>query len=144
MSDGVLVWLIVAGAIGAFAAMWFGITGLLGLVSGWKGLERAFPDHPEPPVETLSFQTGRMRGVNYNNCLRFELCATGLRVAVPRLLGPFQKPFFVPWGQIRSEPFSSPFMKLVSLTLGARGEGTILIRQRTFERIAVVGHLSLG
>lgn len=143
MSEGVLIPLIVVASIALFSLMWVGITSLLGKISGWSALEPIFPDHLVPPIETLRFQSARMRGVNYNNCLRFEICVTGLRIAVFRLLGPFQKPLFVPWGQISAERANSPFFKIVSLNLGMRSEGTMIIRQRTFDRIAAKGNLRL-
>lgn len=144
MSNEVLIPLIVVVAIVLFSLMWIAITSLLGRISGWRGLERIFPDHAEPPVETLRFQTARMGVVNFNNCMRFEICATGLRIAVFRLLGPFLKPLFVPWGQINAERANSPFMKLVTLNLGSQSEGTMIIREKTFDRIAATGRIRLG
>jgi len=142
MSDAVLFPLIVVGFLAAFSALWLAITSLLGWMSGWGRLERAFPDRPEPSIETLTFQSVRVRGVNYNNCIRFELCATGLRVSVLRLLGPFQRPFFVPWSQIRAERTSGLFLNYVTLAFGMRGKGGMVIRERAFERMAAVGNLS--
>lgn len=141
MSEAVLIPLIIVAFIVVFPAMWLGITGLLGKFSGWSALERAFPDHAEPPVESLRFQSARMRSVGYNNCLRFEICATGLRVSMMRLLGPFRKPFFVPWGLIGAKRSKIFLVKYVVLTFGMRGEGGMAIRERAFERIAVVGNL---
>ena len=61
-------------------------------------------------------------------------------MSVMRLLGLFQKPSFVPWGQISAERGSRLFIKIVTLTFGMRGEGSMAIRARTFERIAAVGN----
>jgi len=143
MPQAILIPLVVIAFPVGFGALWLGITWLLGRISGWSTLERAFPDHPEEPVEILRYQWGWMRGVNYNNSLRFEICATGLRVSVIRLLGPFQKPFFVPWGQIRAERKKALFTTLVALTFGMRAEGGMTIRERAFERIAAIGNLRM-
>ncbi|MDG2003476.1 MAG: hypothetical protein P8J20_09110 [Novosphingobium sp.] len=141
MSNETLVPIIIVGFFVAFSAMWLGITGLLGKMSGWSKLERAYPDHPEPPVEVLSLQSARIGVVGYNNCLRFEICATGLRISVMRLLGPFQRPFFVPWGQIKAQRRSRLFFKSVELNFGMRGEGKMAVRERSFERIAAIGNI---
>jgi hypothetical protein len=58
-----------------------------------------------------------------------------------RLLGPFQKPFFVPWGQIRAKRVKAWFVTYVTLTFGMRGEGVMSVRERTFERIAAIGRV---
>ena len=136
MSQSVLIPMIIVAFVVVFAAMWLAITALLGMISGWNAIERMYPDLPERPVATLSYQSGRMRGVNFNHCLRFDICATGLRVSVLRFLGPFQRPFFVPWGQIRTEPENALFVRYVRLALGLCNEAGLAISQRTFDKIA--------
>ncbi len=143
MSQAMLIPLIVVAFVVVFSAMWFGITALLGAISGWGSLEQAFPDHPEPAIESLRMQSARMRGVNFGNCLRFDICATGLRVTIPKLLGPFRKPFFVPWGQISAKPSKFGFFRYVTLTFGSRGEGSMAVRERAFEQMAAMGNLKL-
>lgn len=136
MSNAVLIPAIVIAFTICFAAMWIGITSLLGRLSGWNALARTFPDTPDRPVETLKFRSARMGVVNYSSCLWLDICPTGLRVSVLRLLGPFQKPFFVPWNQIRAEPGFDLLIKAVRLTFGPRGEGNVTISRGTFDRIA--------
>jgi hypothetical protein len=139
MSQAVLIPVIVVAFVAVFSAMWLGITALLGAISGWSGLEKAFPDRPEPAIETLRYQIGRMRGVNFNYCLRFEICSTGLRVSMLPLLGPFRKPFFVPWAQIGAERRQLVLIEAVMLSFGEQGK--MLIRASAFERMAAVGNL---
>jgi hypothetical protein len=87
----------------AFVTFWMGITIFLGYLSDWYVLMRAFPDQPaEPASYTLSGQWGEMgRGVNMKGILKLAVCASGIRVAVPRLFGPFSRPFLIPWGDLR-------------------------------------------
>jgi hypothetical protein len=136
MSDAVLIPAIVIAFTACFAAMWIGITSLLGRLSGWNALARAFPDTPDRPVDTLRFRSARMGVVNYSSCLRLDICPTGLRVSVLRLLGPFQRSFFVPWNQISVEPGFDLLIRAVRLTFGPRGEGSLTISRGTFDRIA--------
>src|SRR5262245_18687020 len=86
-----------------FSLMWFGITSLLGAMSGWFRLQRAVPDHVDVPLAELRGVNAMMGGaipVNFRFCLRLDACPGGLRVGVTRLLGPFQRPFLVPWSEI--------------------------------------------
>jgi len=136
MSNAVLIPVIVVAFTVFFAAMWIGVTSLLGRLSGWNALVRAFPDRPDQPVDSLKFRSARMGAVNYSTCLWLDICPTGLRVSVLRLLGPFQKPFLVPWNQIRVEPGFDLLIKAVRLSFGLRGEGSMTISRRTFDRIA--------
>jgi hypothetical protein len=85
-----------------FAAIWFGVTFLLGWMSGWHSLMERYPDRHETPLLQLSWQTGVMgtAGVNYKNILRLAACPSGLRVGVMKLFGPFARDFMVPWRDI--------------------------------------------
>ena len=135
MSDDVLIPLILIVSPVLFAAFWLTITSILGKMSGWNDLERIFPDRPETPLDTVRFVSARMRAVSYNNCLRFDMCPTGLRISVFRLIGPFQKPLFVPWGQIKPETQRAFFVKHVALVIGYMGEGSLAISSGAFARI---------
>ncbi len=88
-------------------------------------------------------QSARMRGVNFNNCLTLGVCPTGLRISMMRLLGPFQKPLFIPWAQIEPSRTKVAFFDYVRLNAGRMEESTIAIRQKTFDRIASVAPVPL-
>lgn len=124
-----------------FALLWFGIGAILGVVSGWMHLQRRYPDRREAPVERLRWQYGGMgRGlnVNFNNCLRLDLCPGGLRVSIPRLFGPMLRPFFVPWNEIAVQERTFLTVRSFRLTFG-KGEGEMTLRPKTWERIAALG-----
>jgi hypothetical protein len=122
---------------------------VLGVASGWFRLQRAFPDHMEEPIERLRFQSGAMGGAmpaNFGSCLTLEICATGLRVSLLRLLGPLQRPFFVPWSSIRVGRRRILFRHFYELTFGLPAVGNLLLAERTAKRIAASAplHLSSG
>ena len=95
-----------------FIGMWLVITTMLTYFSGWEKLRERFPDHEETPRRRLRFQSGLFGkgsmwnpwgNVSYRNCLRFDICRSGLRVAIWRIFGPFSGPFMVPWDKISVE-----------------------------------------
>ena len=90
-----------------FIGGWLIITALLWLFSGWKALQDRFPDHDELPLKRMHFQSATFGdgffGSNYGGCLRFDVCRSGLRVAVWRIFGPLSQPFFVPWSEITTD-----------------------------------------
>jgi hypothetical protein len=121
------------------ACFWLAITGILGMASGWFRLQRVFPNRLEEPIERLRFQSGAMGGAmpaNFGSCLMLDICVTGLRVSVLRLLGPFQRPFFVPWSQISVVRRRILFRGFCELSFGTPAEGKLLLLERTARRIA--------
>ena len=127
-----------------FPVMWISVTSLLGLMSGWFALQRRFPDREEPPLERLRYCSGMMRGfVNLANCLHLDICPGGLRVSLVRLLGPFQRPFFVPWSEIGVKKRNYLVYSAYRLTFGRENTGKLLLGRRTFDRIAAGGRLKV-
>lgn len=103
----------------AFVGMWLFVTTLLGLLSGWFRFQTRFPNPKEGALLTLRFKSGVMGlGVNFNGCLILSACPSGLRVAVWRVFGLFQRPFLVPWEQVRTEESSSFFLPMTKLSFG--------------------------
>jgi len=105
--------------------MWITTTTLLGLFSGWFTLMRRFPDRPETPILELNGISGKMGiGVNMKGILKLSACQSGLRISIPRVFGPFQRDFFVPWEEISSSRNKSLFMgSILCMTFG--NEGTL-------------------
>ncbi|HEY2177440.1 MAG TPA: hypothetical protein VGH15_02565 [Caulobacteraceae bacterium] len=121
----------------AFTALWLGITSLLGLLGGWPVLMRRYPDRDEAPSLRLDSQYGRMGvGVELRGALSLSACPSGLRVAISRFLGPFSKPFFVPWSEIVAEPKKNLFAHLVRLQFGEPEAGALIVYAKTWERLA--------
>ena len=110
-----------------FAAIWFGVTFLLGWMSGWHSLMERYPDRHETPLLQLSWQTGVMgtMGVNYKNILRLASCPSGLRVGVMKMFGPFARDFMVPWRDIEVKRKRWFWMDVAELSFRDHGKLTV-------------------
>lgn len=123
--------------------IWLGVTSLLGAMSGWFRLQGMFPDRGEPALLSLRMQTGMLGLVSLRNCLRLEACPSGLRVAVPRLLGPFQRPFLVPWASISIRERKVFLGEAQQLCFGTPEAGSLVLSKTAVARIAAAGPLRL-
>lgn len=127
-----------------FPLFWLLVTSLLGALSGWFDLQKRFPDRIEPARERLFGLSAIMGlGINLGFALNLDVCPTGLRFSLLRILGPFQRPFFVPWDEIVAERRDMLFVKAVRLSLGRTRPGHIRISAWAFDRIAASSPLSL-
>ena len=110
-----------------FAAMWIGVTWLLGWMSGWHALMERYPDRHETPMLQLAWQTGVMGtiGVNYRNILRLAACPSGLRLGVMRFFGLFARDFLVPWREIKVKRSRWFWMDVAELSFGPHGKLTV-------------------
>ncbi len=135
-----------------FVAAWLAVTVLLNAFSGWATLSARFPDRAEPRLKRIWVQSGKLGkgtiwnpwgGVSYGNCLRFDICQTGFRVAVWRIFGPFSKPFFVPWDKISVELKTVIGFRFYRLSFGAQDLSSLTIGRRLFKRIASFGLLKV-
>ena len=137
--EGIPVPLLLSGAIVAFAAFWIAVTSLIGWLSGWFRLQEEFPDRTMPALAVLHMQSARIGMLaNYNNCLRVDVCAIGLRLAVPRVLGMFQKPLFVPWNAIHPEDCSVLGIRRYCLRFSGEKPGKVrlFLSERNFRKIS--------
>ncbi len=132
----------------AFPLFWFLVTTLLRHMSGLPALEERFPDHGEPGLRRLRFQSGMMgeamwSGVNYGGCLTLDVCRSGLRVKVWRLFSPLGRPFLAPWAEIVPREKRILFFRHVRLGFGrTRETGSLTISRRTFAKIASEGYIA--
>lgn len=127
-----------------FVGMWLAITTMLGLMSGWFGLQARFPDRKEQSVLTLRFKSGIMGlGVSFDGCLTLSACPSGLRIACWRIFGPFERPFLVPWEQIRPENSSSFFVPMTKLRFGQSEDvGSLKIDAGVWRKLSSVARTS--
>lgn len=86
-----------------FVGLWLLVTSTLGFFSHWYALAREFPDRDETALVRLRSQSGSMGGVGMRGILNISVCASGLRIGILRIFGPFCRNFFVPWDQIAVE-----------------------------------------
>jgi hypothetical protein len=123
-----------------FAAFWQAITGILGPASG--GSACSVPS-PTTADRAAAFPVGRDgRGdAGESSCFTLDIFATGLRISVLRLVGPFQRPSFVPWSNIWVGRRRIIFRRFCELSFGTPVEGNLLLSERTVRRIAAVAPL---
>ena len=119
-----------------FIASWIMVTAMFGLFSGWFRLQRQFPRSDETALLRLRMQSGMMGWIHLNGILTLDACASGLRVGVWKLFGPFQRPFEIPWDQIEAEQVS-PFLlgPMTRLRFGRPEVGRLAINLRAWERL---------
>jgi hypothetical protein len=55
---------------------------------------------------------------------------------VPRVFGPFSRPYFVPWGDIRVYRLTEYFMPAARLEFGQPARGVLSVRGNTANRLA--------
>ncbi len=122
-----------------FAAMWLGVTTLLGFLSGWFALMEQYPDRDEKPLLQLNWQSGMMGGigVNMRNILKIGVCPSGLRIGMLRVFGLFCRDFFVPWRDISAAKKDWFFGPMTELRFGKTGMGRLLIYAKTAERLTI-------
>ena len=128
---------LVALVLAIFAALWLSITILLGVLAGWSGLARRFPDRDETPRIQLRAQSGAMgMGVQLHGVLTLAACPSGLRVTISRGLAPFSKPFFVPWSEIQAKPKRALLADLTRLGFGMPEAGALTVSKRIWDRLS--------
>jgi hypothetical protein len=120
-----------------FAALWLGITTLLGVLSGWFALAHRYPDRNEQPLLVLRGQSGSMAlGVRMNNILKISVCPSGLRVGILKIFGPFCRDFFVPWNAISIERRKYFFIPVAELQFGTPSNGKLMLAAYVANRLA--------
>lgn len=120
-----------------FVGMWFLVTMLIGLMSGWFGLQQWYADDgTEEPLLRLRGQSGFMGiGVRLNGVLTLAACRSGLSVRVSRFFAPFQKPLLIPWSEIVATEKKSFFTTMTRLELGKPANGKLTINAKTWARL---------
>jgi hypothetical protein len=119
-----------------FAAIWIAATISLGAMSGWYSLAAAYPDRDEPAEQTFLSVSGMMGAwVSFSRVLSIDVCPSGLRVRIWRIFGPFCRPFFVPWSDLRVERTTRFLRPAAELSFG--GVGRLALYGDTANRLAL-------
>lgn len=121
-----------------FVLLWFAVTILLGLMSGWYSLMQRFPDRPETALRTFKNQSGSIGLVGARSLLTLSVCPSGLRVGMMRIFGPFSKDFFVPWSEISVARKDRLFWKVTKISFGNPPEGSLTLMADLADRLARV------
>jgi hypothetical protein len=89
-----------------FAAMWFGVTGLLAHFGGWAYFGRTYKSDGRVEGDRFRFVSGSMGNrffpVNYGNCLFVTVTPHGVGISI---LFPFRfqcPPLYFPWTDVES------------------------------------------
>jgi hypothetical protein len=114
------------------------ISMVLSAMSGWFKLMRHFPDSGEKSLLTLNFISGRLGFINLNHCLHLSCCPSGLRIAMFRALGPFSKPFLIPWSQLDIKRVASIWGEVAVLQFGKPLRGTLIVPGSVADRFALI------
>lgn len=120
-----------------FGTIWLLVMTIVGWASGWRRLEARFPDRPDEALATFRMASAIM-GANarLNNVLTVTACRDGLRVAISPLLGRKNRPFFVPWTEIRVQRARMILEDIAILQLGSSPAGTMKIRAKLADELA--------
>jgi hypothetical protein len=100
-------------------ALWFLISALLSITSGWFSLSKVY--RTEVPFEGAKWkgQSGRMRWLaNYNSVLTLGANREGLYLACMFLFRFMHPPLLVPWREIKVRRSQAWFFEYVTFTLG--------------------------
>ena len=136
MTEGEGRWFVAAFPF-LFIGLWLTITTVLGVLSGWFSLQGQFERGDECALLTLRVKSGSMGlGVSMSGILTLAACPSGLRVGIWRMFGPFQRPFLVPWAEIRAESKRVFFVPSTRLRLGLPEVGTLTIDTASWQRLA--------
>lgn len=126
--------LVLAVAVG----VWLLITTMGVHVSGWPVMQSTFPDRDEPALRTLRGVPATMRvgeafgRMRFRGGLTLSACASGLRVSMPWVFGPF----LVPWDEIEVETTCRFVMPSVRLSLSGATLATLTLDAYPWQRLA--------
>jgi len=126
----------------AFGGLWLAITSFLAMMSGWPTMTAAYPDREEQRLVRLGGQSGSMGArdgglfrVNMSGILILDVCPSGLRVSIWRLFGPFSRPFFVPWSELKVRGTQIMFVPFAELGFEKIGGITLKIDRLAWRRL---------
>jgi hypothetical protein len=129
-------WLMPAAFPLLFASMWFAVTVILTRISGWHELMQRFPDRGEAPLLALKNQSGQIGSVLARNILNLSVCPSGLRVGIMRIFGPFSRPFFVPWADLRVTRKENWVWRSARFTFGVPPVGRLTLAAELADTLA--------
>lgn len=112
--------MMVAAFVAFFVLLWLFVCVLLGFLSGWFSLMRAFPDRPqEAPLAVFKNESGMLGAVSMSGILTLSPCPSGLRVRINKLFGPFSRDFLVPWNVLSVSRKKILIWKYAELSFGS-------------------------
>lgn len=103
--------LIVFGSLAFFAGLWCAVLAILSFLGGWRRLAALHPapDHMLTTGREFTFQSARMRMVNYSLCVKVRIHDEGIVVSIAKLFSFMHKPVFIPYSEMK-EPSIGRFV----------------------------------
>jgi hypothetical protein len=120
----------------AFPLLWFAVIMILSFLSGWFRLTERYPNSDEIPVVTLANQSGSLGLLSMRGILNLSVCASGLRIGIMRIFGPFCRDFLVPWDEITVTRHDRYFWKVAKLSFGQPSNGNLRVFAEVADRMA--------
>jgi hypothetical protein len=99
-------------------------------------LVERYPNGDEIPIVTLANQSGSLGLVSMRGILKLSVCASGLRIGIMRILGPFCRDFLVPWNEITVTRSDRILWKVAKLSFGQPSNGNLKIFAEVADRMA--------
>ncbi len=106
-----------------FIIMWIGVTGLISVIGGWRGLAQS---NPVPAIlqetgVTYSFQSMRIGFLgSYNSVLNITVYTQGIRLAPIFLFSFFHKPIYISYTAMSNIEFGRFLVHYVTFNLPDR------------------------
>lgn len=120
----------------AFPLLWFAVTMILSILSGWFRLVERYPNRNEIPIATLANQSGSLGLVSMRGILKLSVCASGLRIGIMRIFGPFCRDFLVPWNEITVTRSDRYLWKVAKLSFGRPSNGNLKVFAEVADHMA--------
>jgi hypothetical protein len=97
--------------------VWPTVLTLVGWVGGWRRLAQRYPAGEVQQGRTYRFQTIRLGGANYGNCVKIVTSAQGLYLSLPWIFRFGHPSMLIPWSELNPLPPPTGWIK----RLGMRG-----------------------
>jgi hypothetical protein len=115
---------------------WSAICYLIATISGWRLLAKRFCyQGPEYGGTKWSWQSGRMRGANYNGCLVLGADSSALFLKVFPLFRCGHPPLLVPWNEVTVSTVKVWFLDRAELRLGSTEQISLRIQPTLAARL---------
>lgn len=121
-----------------FILLWVGVTGLISIIGGWRGLAKVNPVPAAIPEtgETYSLQSVRLGFFgNYNSSVTITVYTKGVRIAPIFIFSLFHRPFYIAYGAMAGVSYGRFIVPYLTFSLGGskimiRGKCVLKIKER--------------
>jgi hypothetical protein len=118
-----------------FIGMWILVLKKLSSMSGWATLAEHFHFQEKFEGKYYRFQSARLKKVNYSSTLEIGMNEMGLYMVPIILFRLFHQPLFIPWVEIKAEPFKAFLFKGYRLRFRSYPDITLEVSRKAFERM---------